>query len=109
MIRNFADAISESDLMDTEREPAPDPESITHIIPCTARAVNRNQFRALCGALVKDFQHVAANPDCENCRRQDEEDERSLLALQQMPPAERPVKSTWFDPTADDRPKGSRR
>jgi hypothetical protein len=109
MRRHPSDAICSADL-DGSIGYEPRDQELTHIIDCNAVAVRRNEFRARCGRLV-DGHLYARNgvPTCEECRVLDEEDERSLLALQQMPPAERPVTSTWFDPTADARPKGSRR
>lgn len=58
------------------------PEDQTHLIPCTARAVNRNQFRALCGALVDGSSHARdGKPTCDDCAAIDEEDERQLALL----------------------------
>lgn len=59
----------------------------THIIPATARAVLRNRFYALCGALVEDWQHVSdGKPTCETCRRIDEQDSKDLAAMQAYDP-----------------------
>lgn len=86
---------------------------MTHIIPATARAVQKNQFRALCGALVDGDQHARdGRISCLECARLDAEDEASLLALSQATQESfggPPVKSTWGNPTAGYRPRGQRR
>ena len=65
--------------------------AVTHIIPCNARAVVRNEFRALCGTKVFGHQHVSANPSCPECKRIDDEEAEHLRALYARSPAPKPV------------------
>jgi len=47
----------------------------THIIPGDAIPVRRGQYRALCGRLVDDDQHVrTGDPTCPDCKRIDDDD-----------------------------------
>jgi hypothetical protein len=105
------DAICSADL-DGSIGYEPPEQELTHLISANAVSVNRNQFYALCGARVADHQGARnGDPTCPDCKRIDEDDDRTALSLTQelSQPLERPVKSTWFDPTAGYRPKGSRR
>lgn len=57
----------------------------THIVPCNAEAVSKrhHQFRALCGAVVEEWQHVSdGKPTCEDCARIDAQDAKDLAAMQ---------------------------
>lgn len=91
-MRHREDAISLRDLEPLDLEPEP---QLTHIVPCTALQIgrsanNRPQWRALCGTLCDDLHHVAHDPTCPECLAKDEEDEQTLLAMQQLPPVHPP-------------------
>lgn len=85
---------------------------LTHLIAASARPVGRNQYRADCGELVDGRSHARnAAPTCPDCAALAEEDERETMRVAAMlsTPPEHPVKSTYGDPLAGYRPKGSRR
>lgn len=78
---------------------------MTHLIQATARAVQKNQFRALCGELVDGAEHARDGvPTCPECARLDAEDEASILALSQATQESfggPPERARDFDPTRD--------
>jgi hypothetical protein len=110
MRRHPSDAICSADL-DGSIGYEPRDQELTHIIDCNAVAVRRNQNFApavVVWSMAISTRETVSRP-VRNAACWTKKTNGPCWRCSRCRPNDRPVTSTWFDPTADARPKGSRR